>query len=32
MIDSFKTPLVIVGRVLLALMFIYAGFGKLTNL
>ncbi len=32
MIDSFKTPLVIVGRVLLALMFIVAGFGKLTNL
>jgi len=32
MIDSFKTPLVLVGRVLLALMFIYAGFGKLTNL
>jgi len=32
MIDSFKTPLVIVGRVLLALMFIVAGFGKLANL
>jgi putative oxidoreductase len=32
MIDSFKTPLVIVGRVLLALMFILAGFGKLTDL
>ena len=32
MIDSLQTPLVIVGRVLLALMFIYAGFGKLTNL
>ena len=32
MINSFKTPLVIVGRVLLALMFIYSGFGKLTNL
>jgi putative oxidoreductase len=32
MIDSFKTPLVIVGRVLLALMFIVAGFGKLGNL
>ena len=31
MIDSFKTPLVIVGRVLLALMFIL-GFGKLTNI
>ncbi len=32
MIDSFKTPLVVIGRVLLALMFILAGFGKLTNL
>jgi putative oxidoreductase len=32
MIDSFKTPLVIIGRILLALMFIYSGFGKLTNL
>lgn len=32
MIDSFKTPLVIVGRVLLALMFILAGFGKLANI
>jgi len=32
MIDSFKTPLVVVGRILLALMFILAGFGKLTNL
>jgi putative oxidoreductase len=32
MIDSLKTPLVIVGRVLLALMFIYSGFGKLTNI
>lgn len=32
MIDSFKTPLAVVGRVLLALMFIVAGFGKLTNL
>jgi putative oxidoreductase len=32
MIDSFKTPLVIIGRVLLALMFVYAGFGKLTNI
>jgi len=30
--DSFKTPLVVVGRILLALMFILAGFGKLTNL
>lgn len=32
MIDSFKTPLVIIGRILLALMFIYSGFGKLTNI
>ncbi len=32
MIDSFKTPLAVVGRVLLALMFIYAGYGKLTNI
>ena len=31
MIESFKTPLVVVGRVLLALMFILAGIGKLTN-
>jgi len=30
MIDSFKTPLVVVGRVLLALMFILAGWGKLS--
>lgn len=32
MIDSFKTPLVVVGRVLIALMFILAGFGKLANI
>ena len=32
MIDSFKTPLVIAGRVLLALMFILSGFGKLADL
>lgn len=32
MLDSFKTPLVVSGRVLLALMFITAGFGKLTNI
>lgn len=32
MLDSFKTPLVVSGRVLLALMFIMAGFGKLTNI
>lgn len=30
MIDSFKTPLIVIGRVLLALMFILAGYGKLT--
>jgi putative oxidoreductase len=32
MIDSFKTPLIVAGRILLALMFIMAGFGKLTNI
>jgi len=32
MIDTLKTPLVLVGRVLLALMFILAGFGKLTDI
>jgi putative oxidoreductase len=32
MIDSFKTPLVVAGRVLLALMFILAGFGKLGDI
>jgi putative oxidoreductase len=32
MIDSFKTPLVVSGRVLLALMFILAGVSKLGNL
>lgn len=32
MIDSYKTPLVVVGRVLLALMFILAGFSKLGNI
>jgi len=31
MIDSFKTPLIVVGRVLLALMFILSGFGKLAD-
>ena len=30
--DSFKTPLVVAGRVLLALMFILAGFSKLGNI
>jgi putative oxidoreductase len=32
MFDTLKTPLVVVGRVLLALMFILAGFGKLTDI
>jgi putative oxidoreductase len=32
MIDSFKTPLIVVGRVLLAFMFIYSGWGKLTGI
>jgi putative oxidoreductase len=32
MSDSLKTPLVVVGRVLLALMFIMAGFSKLGNI
>ena len=32
MIDSFKNPLVVAGRVLLALMFILSGFGKLTDI
>jgi putative oxidoreductase len=32
MIDSYKTPLLVIGRVLLALMFILAGFGKLTDI
>jgi putative oxidoreductase len=32
MIDSFKTPLVVVGRVLFALMFVLSGFGKLTDI
>ena len=32
LIDSFKTPLVVVGRVLLALMFVLAGFSKLTGI
>ena len=32
MFDSYKTPLVVVGRVLLALMFIQAGFSKLGNI
>jgi putative oxidoreductase len=32
MSDTLKTPLVVVGRVLLALMFILAGFGKLADI
>jgi len=32
MIDTYKTPLVVVGRILLALLFILSGFGKLTNI
>lgn len=32
MIDSFKTPLIVIGRILLALMFIAAGFSKLGNI
>ena len=32
MLDSFKSPLTLAGRVLLALMFVHAGVSKLTNL
>lgn len=32
MLDSFKSPLTVTGRVLLALMFVWAGVSKLTNL
>jgi len=32
MLDSLKTPLALIGRVLLALMFLKAGFGKLGNI
>jgi putative oxidoreductase len=32
MLDSFKSPLAVAGRVLLALMFVYSGVSKLTNL
>jgi putative oxidoreductase len=32
MFDSIKAPLLVSGRILLALMFIVAGFGKLTNI
>ena len=31
MLDSIKSPVVVVGRVLLALMFVLSGFGKLAN-
>ncbi|MBS0512810.1 MAG: DoxX family protein [Proteobacteria bacterium] len=31
MLDSLRTPLTVVGRILLALMFVLAGIGKLTN-
>jgi putative oxidoreductase len=32
MLDSFKSPLIVAGRVLLALMFVWSGVSKLTNL
>ncbi len=32
MTDSLKTPIIVVGRVLLALMFVLSGFGKLTSI
>lgn len=32
MTDSLKVPMILVGRVLLALMFVLSGFGKLTNI
>lgn len=32
MTDSFKIPLILIGRVLLALMFVVSGFGKLANI
>ena len=32
MLDSFKSPLAVIGRVLLALMFVMAGFSKLGNI
>lgn len=31
MLDTYRTPLVVVGRILLALMFVLSGFDKLTN-
>ena len=32
MLDTFKTPLVVAGRILLALMFVLSGFGKLMDI
>jgi putative oxidoreductase len=32
MLDSLKTPMTVAGRILLALMFVLAGFGKLMNI
>lgn len=32
MLDSLKTPLVLVGRILIAFMFMQSGYGKLTDL
>ena len=32
MFDSLKSPLIVAGRVLLALMFVLSGFGKLTHI
>lgn len=32
MLDSLRTPMTVVGRILLALMFVLAGIGKLTNI
>ena len=32
MLDSLKTPLVLIGRILIAFMFLQAGYGKLTDL
>lgn len=32
MLDSYRTPLVVVGRILLALLFVLSGFDKLTHI
>ena len=32
MLDTYKTPLALIGRILLALMFVLSGFGKLTDI